>query len=1477
MNTRRAILLSVAVTVFTPTSGVRAATIEKLWPTGPSCTIGEGQTQIFQVHLDVGWNWPSDWRAVEWYKDGALRYTETVPGGKAVYDATYGMNWEAPGTYHVKARAKYGLITEAWTGFVTWDVIVFEHRPTASCLSPESPVTVGQGATQTFKVQAADEAGDLKGVKWYLDGVLQGDFPLSGGTAQPEWSHTFDTLGDHLVEAAVYDVYYHYSQSPRYEPVKVPWTVTVEGEPGGTIVSPNALVTAYAGVPVTFTLEGSDPADDLQLCQVFVNDELQTDAPFNGTATGSTADWTHTFDTPGQYQVAFVPVDVFDNHGTAQVWTVTVEAGSMQAQVHGMVIRLDAGGQPNGPLAAARVDLTGMQSAMTATTDAQGQFAFIGLNPGSYTMNISRIGYYPSSRSVSLAAGETKDEVFQLTPESPNPAAFDFSSPDGKYFIEGLPGDLSFSVVVAWNGSPGTVRFNVAGTSHAATVTDLGAGKALASLTVPVPAAMSECSELKVEVANGEGTTAMLNTGVYLYPSLAINPAVRWVQAIIDAADWERPERGKPYNLRFGQSYTLWDSSYKSKVSTNGLLGYEFQLTYDPLAGKLSGLTDGFGQGRLNIETSSVEVLGQARIDLIGDLAVTFGACEPTVSRSWKLSFSGKAGVGGPVVDVVGAVFPAAVPTIEGLQRNPITGPLVNGLKWRLYLILGGALTGKYEPGEAAECWFGASSMSGSLTLGLEAQVVFALKKWGWKLEAGVYAGGTGTPEFKICPPPWEFQGVTFRAYVGVFVYTWSYRFTGEVAMTIRFGPTGKEGPGEVLSIASIPGSYPGGGWEPIGDSALRWGRMNRLVDEGRPGGRLHALSVQGETSDETRLVENVAPIASPVLLSGASERLILFSLHDPNKPWYAATDLGALHQTADQPWGLDRITDDQAGEFGPSIVAADSGTSLAAWERVSGDISDTNEPDQIAPHMEIVAATFDRNTGTWSAPEPLTSNAVADHQPVAIALGTTRGILWIAGDGGAAIGDANSGDRLMFVNWSGRKWDDPQTLWSAKKGIAGFAFVADGLGEGHVVLAVDEDGDPNTTADCELYLLQTANGAWQTATRLTDDSVEDAMPTLVAPNGVPMCVWSADGTLVYSQLAEWNPRPVYSEYTLANEAPSLDGVTMPGGAAIAYTVQGPNGVDIVAAFYDAELDSWSLPRQLTADEDAETALSLACDANELVIAYLKTQTLRTDMEVEIDGQMVHLENVPQPGRTDLYVLRHALANDLAVASESLVVDPANPKPGTAATILATIENRGDLPLQDVEVVFYDGDPSKGGVAIGNKQVISGTLIAGGKQDVSVSWSVPSETKSHRVVAVVDPCLAVEDRDRSNNMLSVRTVLPDLAVETCWTTEVSSTIMALTARVVNVGVIPADAFEVSWRLGAADGEQIGTTTIETLIAGGAHEAAFTWDTAGYLDAGQSVQVFAVVDSAGIVLESDETNNVSSLAVFHPPAVSPGTP
>ena len=1445
-------------------SGAWAYTMERWWPEWTSYTFEPHVRPFFAVRYG-GLTHPAHWIKVEWYVDWELQKGNSLSGQTAYCTFTPDFD-DLVGTHEVTVRAQYYQSGIKWTDYTTWISTVVPHPPTAERVSPDSPVLIFPGDTEDFTAVGSDpgvfdEILHIAGVRWYLDNCEEDDVAFGmifEPTIEHTWSHTFTTGGTYEVRAVFYD-----EDGSCSDWDQAVWIVEVGHTPRGTILSPSSPVTINMGVPMTFTLEGADAADDLRLCEVTVDGVRQTDVFFSGPTSGSIATWTHTFNATKAYQVAFTPVDQAGNRGTEQVWTVIVEDYSGKAGLTGTVIALDTRGTAKGPLVGATVELTGPAAVATATTDGLGRFSFAGLDPGTWTVTVGKTGYYSSSKAVSLATGETKDELFRLTQESKEPSTFDLTTlPLGKHFVEGMPGALSFSVLVAWNGAPGAVRFNVAGTWYSAAILGRGADQAEARLTVPMPTTVSKPHELTVEVVNGDGKKTIVNTGVFFYP----------VPEIVST--WYPGFRfeGPTWNFRYDMGWTLWNIAVGARCSTSCEAGLQGKVNFNPLAGVFEGSIGGFGAFGLEMDVDKVMVFGENRLAVAGNLQIALaGLNPPKITPSWTLSLSGERGVEVPMVVAIDILFPPAAPATSALLKTPILGDALKALRLRASLTAEGQLLGEYEGGQFGDCFLGTTRLSGSVTLGVEGQVVIRIRRWWVKASAGVYAGVSGTPEFEFCPDV-RFEAVTLRGYVGAFASIWGWQRNVEVGMSLRWESSGAT---KGLSIASVP-DVPPIVWEPIGDKCLRWGPTNLLVEPRRSGGSLHSLSAPDESSHETKLVENVVSVANPAIVSRPSEKLILFCLQDPDKPWWAASDIGTVRQTAGQPWSLDRIADDQAAEFNPSLGAADSGDILAVWERVEGDTSDANDPGQIAPHMEIVTAWLDPTTGIWSTPQQLTSNALMDRQPMPIALGAARGVLWIANEGDAATGEIRPADRLMFAPWSPwvpGGWTGTTALWSPQKPILGYAFVADNLDEGHVVLAVDEDGDPNTTVDCELYLLSTVNGLWQTATQLTSDFVADTMPTLVTPNGGPMCVWNADGTLFYSPLDDWNPKPVYREYTLANEAPSLDGVTMPGGAAIAYTVQGPNGVDIVASFYDAGFDCWSLPRQLTTDEHAESALSLTWDGDELVIAYLKTQTLRHPMNVEIDGQMHHLENIPQPGRTDLYVLRHGLGYDAAVVPHSLALDPANPVPGKTATIVATIENGGDLPLQEVAATFYDGDPAHGGVAIGKPQVIPGTLIAGGKQDVAVAWNVPPDKNPHQIFVVVDPGLVGEDRDRSNDMLSVRAVLPNLAVETCWTTEVSGTSMALTARVVNTGTVPAGPCQVSWRTGAADGTQVGTSMIPVLIASGAYEASFIWDTTGRLQPGQTVEVFAVVDATGSVPESDESDNVSNLAVFHTPPPS----
>ncbi|MBN2450165.1 MAG: hypothetical protein JXR77_07230, partial [Lentisphaeria bacterium] len=749
-------------------------------------------------------------------------------------------------------------------------------------------------------------------------------------------------------------------------------------------------------------------------------------------------------------------------------------------------------------------------------------------------------------------------------------------------------------------------------------------------------------------------------------------------------------------------------------------------------------------------------------------------------------------------------------------------------------------------------CWLGANSWDVTGTLGVEGQL---LVEWE-ALDAGVgiYAGGTGSPAVQVCPE-WAFEGVAIRGYIGLFAYWKLLQYSEEVGWETTFG----DGGGKAMTLHPFPAASGGGSWVPIGTDLVRWGDANRIPVENT--GLPKAAPTEKEADEET-VIENVTEETSPSLLLDASGELILFSLYDVGKPWYEATDIAAVSRgTGQASWTLNRVTDDAQAEFDPSVVQLDGTTSLGAWTRVAGDISAAEDPDDIAPHLEIVAALLDRSTGTWGTPQQITDNAVEDRAPQAVHFGARQGVLWIQKGGVPGVGDC-----LVYAGWSGTEWDVPVVLWSAQQDILSLAFVADGTGEAHAVLSVDPDGDPETPDDRELYHIWTETGVWQAAQQLTGDALEDALPTLVAPSGTPMVVWRRGGLLHYSTLSVWEPVSLWEGETVPTGPATIAGATLPGGAAVAYTMQGENGMDIAAAFYDAALDTWSLPRDLTDDEHAEGSLSVAEDNGDIVIAYLKTQTVRADMEVEIEGVTYTVPNVPQPARTDLCILRHTPGIDLGLREGSLRIEPPNPSPGGSATVRVMVENLGESPVEGAAVALYDGDPAEGGTQLDTAQLVE-VLSGGGAAEVSFPWAVPADPNSHRLFVVCDPALVFADRERTNNVAAVWTVLPDLAIETCDSEAVSATATALTVRVRNSGVIPTGAFTVSWHLDSPTGEEIGRMDIPGLDGvGQAYEGTAVWDYAkSGIKAGYAT-AYAVVDPDGTVMEADETDNVSAQSV-----------
>lgn len=1121
------------------------------------------------------------------------------------------------------------------------------------------------------------------------------------------------------------------------------------------------------------------------------------------------------------------------------------------------VIQCDSQGRVVGPLAGASVSVVG---SVSGTTDAAGQWSTTNIAAGNYTVTVTNSGFYPVTQSVTIAQDQMPSLSFVLaTNAGPGaPVMFNFIVSAGKYLVPAMPGTLTFSAIVAWNGTPGTASFIVNGTSMPATINDLGNGTALATLTVAAPGAISAANELIGTAVNGQNLSGSFNAGAFFEPLPGM--ITSWYTWLGNSLTWANLAAAVPkINYSYAASYRVFNYSLPNQsLDLNCNLGMNLGVMFTPLDGTFKGSLGGTGKANLDVSipgASGVEVSVEGNLGLTGTLQGAFaGLNPPTFTPSWRVTANVTDGVKMPAVSFVPAVLPAAAPAITFLQNTWGIKSIINSIKLGATLTEGGSLTGVYQNGALGSCFLKTTKLNGSLNAGLKLE---ASAKLG-PAKAKIYGGGNGTVTFDLCPE-FNFTSLTLEAYAGVSASALVFSYDKKFSAMLTFGSVPNALP--LDDISAPTDQNVGSSWQPIGASLSNWGAPDQLRQQTtQPTGNFASDASPSSSSSESLLVSNVLDNTSPSVYADSGQTEVLFTLLNTNQPWYASTAIGMLRQTNGGAWTLSQVTDDDVPDCNPQVAAVNSNLLFAAWERIVGDISQATNPAQVAGDLEIVAAWFDPQTGAWTNPVQLTTNSVTDRDPLPVVFGSTQGILWVENQAGDLYGDATNGDSLMFSRWTGAGWTAPESLWFDNNGILSFSFVSDAAGQGHVVFAVDQDGQWDTTTDRVLYATATVGGVWQSPIQLTDDSLGDDTPTLVAPNGNPMCVWNQGGTLVYSPLSSWNPQMVYAQTNAANDAPNFAGVTLPGGAAIAYAGQTPDGVNLYAAFYNAAQNIWTLPRQLTSNSNEESsAVALAFDGTNIVAAFANTQLIYTNVTTD-DDSPVTLTNAPQPGRTDLYVLTHTPGVDPGVSDGSLNLNPTNPAPGSSATVSAVIENFGDVPLTDIPVAFYDGDPNSGGIMIGSMQSVS-SLEGGATQQVSVVWNVPPGNASHQVYVVVDPDDTLPDRDRSNNTNSVLTVLPDMVVDSTANTEEGVNSVSLNSEILNQGVIASGPFTVSWLLGSTNGPQIASCQVGSLAPGQSVPAIATWNTAGQAFTTPYVPVYTVVDSSNAVVEMDKSNNI----------------
>jgi Calx-beta domain/CARDB len=617
----------------------------------------------------------------------------------------------------------------------------------------------------------------------------------------------------------------------------------------------------------------------------------------------------------------------------------------------------------------------------------------------------------------------------------------------------------------------------------------------------------------------------------------------------------------------------------------------------------------------------------------------------------------------------------------------------------------------------------------------------------------------------------------------------------------------------------------------------------------------------------------NVFPHSEPSVSVNGANLNLAWLYDDPNRT--AINRSMAVFSSWDGAlWSEPKpISDDGTADFHTQLLTLPDGSALAVWENVKNVMPDAATFEDIVANMEVSSAFYNSQTKVWTPAQQLTNNNYFDRSPkIAGTASDNALIVGLSNIANDLTGSTTRPNTLWFSKWNGSTWSSSQTITTVAHGIIKYDLSYTG-NKADIVLSLDTDDDPSTNHDHELYSVHFENGVWGNLSRLTTDTIVDDNPRVgVDSKGNKVLVWLKGDEISSAAGLQPEARKTIAVAGYSSNVADFKLASAPDGrlSLVWAESSAPFGSDLQAIFYDHVLDVWGNQTQLTADQETEGNITAALYGNKLVAVYDRTNLPQVPASSQVAMKSGSEVSIPTPGTTDLYMLSHIIAGDLAVKPNTLEVSPANPRPGELTTLSAAVVNQGDTAVSNIPVNFYQGNPSSGGILIGTT-IVSATLAPGDTRQISIPWTPTSTGGPLSIYVVVDPAQTFDDVNRANNVANKQVIKPDLLIQSVkWERQTDNSVL-IAARVTNVGSLPSTPTNVSFRRDSPTGAMLASPALGVLNPDQSVDVSIQWDTTG-LNAPQYV-LNVTADESNAVDEYDKTNNVTTLVVSLNPNAS----
>ena len=214
---------------------------------------------------------------------------------------------------------------------------------------------------------------------------------------------------------------------------------------------------------------------------------------------------------------------------------------------------------------------------------------------------------------------------------------------------------------------------------------------------------------------------------------------------------------------------------------------------------------------------------------------------------------------------------------------------------------------------------------------------------------------------------------------------------------------------------------------------------------------------------------------------------------------------------------------------------------------------------------------------------------------------------------------------------------------------------------------------------------------------------------------------------------------------------------------------------------------------------------------------------------------------------------------DLSPAVADPVFNNPSPTEGDAVVLTSIVSNSGRNVAEGNVVAFFDGDPDVDGLYICADFIVG--LDVTQSAEAACLWDTSGVTGAHAIYVVVDPNDRIVEENEGNNTASAplyiktKADLAVAAIDPVTPEAVAGQTIAIASVISNTGETDAVAQQVEF---LEDGMVFGSDML-AILAGTSDTASATW-TPTVL--GPHL-ISVTVDSANVVVESDETNNQSS--------------